>query len=60
VFVCCESCVARYRSLRWADHSSRGVLPNVACHCVLSCNLRNEEGQTRKGYKCQIEEDTTI
>jgi hypothetical protein len=24
-------CVVRYRSLRRADHSSRGVLPTVVC-----------------------------
>ena len=24
-------CVFRFRSLRWVDHSSRGVLPNVVC-----------------------------
>jgi hypothetical protein len=44
-------CVLRYRSLRWADHSSRGVLPTVVCPCVWSCNLRNEEAQIRKGCK---------
>jgi hypothetical protein len=27
-------CVVRYRSLRLADHSSRGVLPTIVCHCV--------------------------
>jgi len=28
----------RYRSLRWADHSSRGVRMSVLCHsdCVMS------------------------
>jgi hypothetical protein len=30
-------CVIRQRSLRRADHSSRGVLPAVVCHWV--CNL---------------------
>ena len=29
--VCCECCVLSGRSLRRADHSSRGVLPTVAC-----------------------------
>ena len=29
------SCVVRYRSLRRADHSSRGVLPTVLRHCDL-------------------------
>ena len=27
-------CVVRWRSLRRADHSSKGVLPTVLCHCV--------------------------
>jgi hypothetical protein len=27
-------CVIRRRSLRRADHSSRGVLSTVMCHCV--------------------------
>ena len=27
-------CDVRYRSLRRADPSSRGVLPTVLCHCV--------------------------
>jgi hypothetical protein len=32
MFVSCEClCVVRQRSLRRADHSSRGVLPSVAC-----------------------------
>ena len=31
MFVCCKCCVL---SLRRADHSSRGVLPTVLCHCV--------------------------
>ena len=29
-------CVVRKRSLRWADHSSRGVLQNMECLCVIS------------------------
>ena len=28
-------CVVRYRSLRRADHSSRGVLPSVVCLNVI-------------------------
>ena len=28
-------CVVRYRTLRRADPSSRGVLPTVVCHCVI-------------------------
>ena len=31
-----ELCVVRWRSLRRADHSSRGVLPTVMCRCVWS------------------------
>ena len=34
------SCVVRERSLRWADHSSRGVLPTVL-HRVWSRNIKN-------------------
>jgi len=30
------SCVVRWRSLRRADHSSRGVLPTVLRRCVWS------------------------
>jgi hypothetical protein len=49
MFVCCECCVfVRYRSLRRADHSSRGVLLAVVCPCVWSLNLKNEETKTRK------------
>jgi hypothetical protein len=42
MFVSCECCVVRYRSLRLADHSSRGVLPSVVCLSVIS-SLDNEE-----------------
>ena len=28
-------CVVRYRSLQWADHSSKGVLPSVVCLSVI-------------------------
>jgi hypothetical protein len=49
MFVCCECCVfVRQMSLLRADHSSRGVLPTVSCHCVWSQNLKNEEAKTRK------------
>ena len=34
--------VVRYRSLRRADHLSRGVLPSVLRRCVWSRNLVNE------------------
>jgi hypothetical protein len=36
------------RSLRRADHSSRGVLPTVVRPCVWSRNLQSEAAQTRK------------
>jgi len=32
-FVCLEYCFFKYRSLRWADHSSREVLPIVLRRC---------------------------
>ena len=32
IFVCCECRVLSGRGLRWADHSSRGVLPTVVRH----------------------------
>ena len=35
------SCVVRYRSLRRADHLSRGVLPTVLRRCVWSRNIKN-------------------
>jgi len=41
--VCCQ------RSLRRADHSSRGVLPTVACRRVWSRYLENEEAKARYG-----------
>jgi hypothetical protein len=42
-------CVVRQRSMRRADHSSRGVLPTVVRRCVWSRNLKNEEAMTRVG-----------
>jgi len=42
-------CVVRWRSLRRADHSSRGVLPIVMRRCLWSRNLMNEEAMTRVG-----------
>jgi hypothetical protein len=42
-------CVVRYRSLRRADPSSRGVLPTVVCHCVWSRNLEHEAVLARVG-----------
>jgi len=50
-FVCfvCVVCVVRYRSLRRAVHSSRGVLPTVMRRCVWSRNLVNEEAMAQWG-----------
>jgi len=48
------SFVVRQRSLRRANHSSRGVLPTVVRRCVLSRNLVNEEALARWGLLCQI------
>ena len=42
-----ESVLCCQRSLRRIDHSSRGVLPNVARRCVWSRNLENEEAKAR-------------
>jgi len=42
-------CVVRQRSLRRADHSSRGVLPTMVRRCVRSRNLKNEEAMTCVG-----------
>ena len=39
----------RYRSLRRADRSCRGVLPTVVRRCVWSRNLKNDEAMTRIG-----------
>jgi hypothetical protein len=44
-------CVVRWRSLRRADHSSRGVLPTVVCHCMWSRTLVNEEAWAQWGLK---------
>ena len=41
ISVSCK-CVCCQRSLRRADHSSRGGLPTVVCYCVWSRNLSNE------------------
>jgi len=46
-------CVVRWRSLRRADHSSRGVLPTVVRRCVWSRNLKNEEAMDRIGPQRQ-------
>ena len=42
-------CVVRQRSLRRADHSCKGVLPNVVRRSVRFRNLVNEEAMTRVG-----------
>ena len=39
VFVCCDCCVLSSKSVRRADHSSRGILPSVVCLSVI-VNLR--------------------
>jgi len=49
-------CVVRYRSLRRADHSSRGVLPTVVRRCVWSRNLVNEEAMVHWGLLRQKRE----
>jgi hypothetical protein len=48
MFVCCECCVLSGRYVRRADHSSRGVLPNVVCLNVIVI-LENEEALTPWG-----------
>jgi len=49
-------CFVRYRSLRRADHSSRGVLPTVVRRCVWSRNLVNEETLAHWGLSRQKKE----
>ena len=44
--------VVMYRSLRRADHSSRGVLLTVVCRCVWSKSLKNEEARAGIGSHC--------
>jgi hypothetical protein len=46
--VCRVLCVVRQRSLRRADHSSRGLIPTVASR-VWSRNLVDEEAIARAG-----------
>jgi hypothetical protein len=46
-------CVVRHRSVRRADHSSRGVLPTVMRRCVWCRNLVNEEGLAHWGLSRQ-------
>jgi hypothetical protein len=47
-------CVVRWRSLRRADQSSRGVLPTLARRCLWSGNLVTEEAMARVGPQRQI------
>jgi hypothetical protein len=57
VCLLCSLCVVRYRSLRRANHSSRGVLPTgrvVVCDQEISCN---EEALVRAGLQCQKEKN---
>jgi hypothetical protein len=42
-------CVVKWRYLRRADHSSRGVLPTVVCCYVWSRNLVNKEALAHWG-----------
>ena len=49
-------CAVRWRSLRRADHSSRGVLPTVVRRCVWYRSLVNEEALPHWGlsYKKKL------
>ena len=51
---CCQ------RSLRRADHSTRGVLPTVVRRCVWSRNLVNEEVMAHWGVCCSGHKQTYI
>ena len=53
MFVVSVMCVVRSRSLRRADHSSRMVLSTVACLCVSSRNLVNEETMVHCGFRAK-------
>jgi hypothetical protein len=44
-------CVVRKRSVRRADHSSRGVLLTAVRRCLLSRNLVNEEAMALVGLQ---------
>jgi hypothetical protein len=46
-------CVVRWRSVRRADHSSRGVVLTVLGRCVWSRNLVNEEALADGGLSRQ-------
>jgi hypothetical protein len=53
VYLLWAVCFVRKRTLRRADHSSRGVLPTVVCRCVWSRNLVNEEALAHWGLSLQ-------
>ena len=59
IFVSCECCVVRWRSVRRADHSSRGVLSTVLRRYTWSRDLKKEEVMVRVGpqrhKKCSVE-----
>ena len=50
-------CVVRWKSLRRADHSSRGLLPSVMRRWVWSRSLVNEEVIAQWGLLCQKKKD---
>jgi hypothetical protein len=50
-------CVVWQKSLRWANHSSRGVLPTVVRRCVWSRSLGNEETLAHWGLLRQKEKE---
>ena len=47
--------VVRYRSVRRADHSSRGFLPTEVRRCVWSRNLKNTKAIARVGGCIKIQ-----
>jgi hypothetical protein len=47
-------CVVRYRSLRLANHSSRGILPIVVCPMSVIANPRKGRSWPGMGSKCCI------
>jgi hypothetical protein len=52
--------VVRYRSLRRADHSSRGVLPSVVCLSVIAKPRKKRGGPGPLGAVAPLEKDTWI
>jgi hypothetical protein len=53
-------CVVRQRSLRRADHPSRGILSTVVCRCEWPRNLVNEEALAHWGLSRQKNKQTTF